>query len=60
MQLLFKVYISPVGFIIFLFTTFAEYGTQREHRQQDMWSLLGSAPLVGEVTVHNTGISKVK
>ena len=22
-----------------------EYGTQREHRQQDTWSLLGLAPL---------------
>ena len=41
-----------------LFTTFAEYGTQWEHRQRNTWFLLGLAPFVGEeVTVHNTGIS---
>ena len=41
-----------------LFATFAEYGSQQEHRQQDMWSLLGLAPfVVEEVTVHNIGIS---
>ena len=38
--------------------TFAEYGTQQEHKQQDTWSLLGLAPfVVEEATVHNTGIS---
>ena len=40
-----------------LFATFAEYGTQQEHMQQDTWSLLGPVPFVGEeVTVHNTDI----
>ena len=44
--------------IYFQFATFAEYGTQQEHRQQDTWSLLGLAPfVVEEMTVHNTGIS---
>ena len=40
---------------IYLFTTLAAYGTQREHGQYDTWSLLGLAPFVGEqVTVDNT------
>ena len=37
-----------LGWLIYLLcTTFAEYGTQQEHRQQDTWSLLGLAPLWG-------------
>ena len=32
---------------VYLITTFAEYGTQREHRQQVTWFLLGLAPLWG-------------
>ena len=43
---------------VYLFATFAEYGNQQEHRQQDTWALLGLAPFVREQgTVHNTGIS---
>ena len=43
--------------VVDLLTTFSEYGTQRDHRQEDTWSLLGLAFFVGqEVTVHNTGI----
>ena len=43
---------------LYLFATFAEYGTQQEHRQQDTWSLLGLAPfVVEEMTVDNTGIN---
>ena len=45
---------------IYLSTAFHEYGTQREHRQQDKWSLLGLAPFVGEeVKVHNQPNLKV-
>ena len=52
-----SVYLFIYSFI-YLFTIFAEDGTQREQRQQDTWYLLGLAPLVvEEVTVHNTGIS---
>ena len=45
-------------YYLFLSATFAEYGTQRVHRQQGAWPLLGLAPFVREeVTVHNTGTS---
>ena len=44
--------------VVDLLTKFSEYGTQRDHRQEDTWSFLGLAFFVGEeVTVHNTGIS---
>ena len=44
--------------VLLVFTTFAEYGTQWKHRQQDTWPLLVLVPFAREeVRVHNTDIS---